>query len=177
MKRIWITAIAAILLLAFTGCARQVTHTGPAVVTKQDAPPVAARAVNPGLQRASIEMLETGQRKWRVGQMKQAKKFFAKAVEKNPYNFEAHYWLAMTERDDQNWERASNHFAQALQYCPKGRWESKIRVDWGLTYEQQGHKGLAAKQYDLALLADPTYRDAETSRRRVMPLPNASYEK
>jgi Tfp pilus assembly protein PilF len=174
MKTWWILAAAA-LLVAFTGCSRQVTHS-QATVTKSEVPVAAHQAVSPGLEHASAEFLETGKRKWRVGQMKEAQKNFSKALEKNPYNFEAHYWLALMERDERNWERASQHFAQAVQHCPEGRWESRIRVEWGLTFEQQGQKGMAAKQYDLALLADPNYKDAQVSRRRVMPLPNASSE-
>lgn len=177
MKRWWITAGAALLVVAIAGCSRQVTHNNTAVITKSDAPPVAQQAVSPGLVRASAEFLETGKRKWRVGQMKQAQKAFAKAVEKNPYNFEAHYWLALMERDAKNWERASSHFAQAVQYCPQGRWESRVRVEWGLTFEQQGQKGMAAKQYDLALLADPNYKEAQTARERVIPLPSAAYQR
>lgn len=176
MKKWWITAAVAALVVAFTGCSRQATTNNRAVITKSDVPPVAQQAVSPGLQKASAEFLETGKRKWRVGQMKQAQKSFAKAVEKNPYNFEAHYWLAMMERDARKWDRASYHFAQAIQYCPQGRWESRIRVDWGLTFEEQGQKGMAAKQYDLALLADPNYKQAQTARERVIPLPSAAFE-
>jgi len=175
MKTWWILAAAAALLVAITGCSRQVTHS-QATVTKSEVPAAAHQAVSPGLEQASAEFLETGKRKWRVGQMKEAQKNFAKAVEKNPYNFEAHYWLALMERDGRNWDRASHHFAQAVQHCPEGRWESRIRVEWGLTFEQQGQKGMAAKQYDLALLADPNYKEAQMSRQRVMPLPNASFE-
>jgi Tfp pilus assembly protein PilF len=182
MKTWWTLVSAAALLVAFTGCSRQVTRNStttnptPATATKVETPSVVQQAVNPGMQRASAEFLETGKRKWRVGQMKQAQKSFAKAVEKNPYNFEAHYWLAMMERDARNWDRASHHFAQAIQYCPQGRWESRIRVEWGLTFEQQGQKGMAAKQYDLALLADPNYKEAQVSRQRVIPLPSASFD-
>jgi Tfp pilus assembly protein PilF len=175
MKRRWIAAGAAVLVVAVTGCSRQVTHNNTALVTKSDVPAVAQQAVDPALVRASAEFLETAKRKWRVGDMKLAQKNFASAAEKNPYNFEAHYWLAMMERDAKKWERASFHFAKAVQYCPQGRWESRIRVDWGLTFEQQGQKGMAAKQYDLALLADPNYKEAQTARERVIPLPSAAF--
>jgi Tfp pilus assembly protein PilF len=176
MKKWWITAGAAVLVVAITGCSRQVTHNNTAVVTKSDSPPLAKHAVGPGMERASAEFLETGKRKWRVGDMKHAQKSFAKAVEKNPYNFEAHYWLAMMERDGKHWDRSSFHFAQAVQYCPQGRWEARIRVEWGLTFEQQGHKGMAAKQYDLSLLADPNYKEAQIARERVIPLPSAAFQ-
>ena len=132
--------------------------------------------MSPALIRVSQEFLETGKRKWRVGDMKKAVKNFHKSIEKNPYNFEAHYWLGIVERDNQRWERAGFHFARAVQYCPPGRWESRIRVDWGFTYELQGQKGLAAKQYDLALLADPEHKEAQAARQRVLPLPSAQYD-
>jgi Tfp pilus assembly protein PilF len=174
MKSRWLLMLTvAFALAAFVGCSRSVTHN--TTVVKNDLPPtVGPEVINPGQVQASQEMLETGKRKWRVGQIKQARKSFAKAVEKNPYNFEAHYWLAMAERDGRNWDQASVHFAKAVQYAPQGRWEARIRVDWGLSLEEQGQKGPAAKQYDLALLADPDYKEAQVSRRRVLPLPNAS---
>lgn len=175
MKSRWMFTVAlAVAASAFAGCSRGVTRN--TTVVHNESPTAAQDAVNPGHAKASQEFLETGKRKWRVGQMKQAKKAFAKAVEKNPFNFEAHYWLAVLERDDRNWEVASVHFAKAVQYGPQGRWEARARVDWGLALEQQGQKGPAAKQYDLALLADPTYKEAQVSRRRVLPLPSAGVQ-
>jgi Tfp pilus assembly protein PilF len=167
-------AALAVATSVFAGCSGSATRN--TTVVRNDTPAGAPAAVNSGHAQASQEFLETGKRKWRVGQMKQAKKAFSKAVEKNPFNYEAHYWLAVMERDDRNWDAASVHFAKAVQYGPQGRWEARIRVDWGLALEQQGQKGLAAKQYDLALLADPNYKEAQTSRRRVLPLPAAGVE-
>lgn len=143
-------------------------------VVKSDVPSLEEQTVPPGQQRASSEALENGKRKWRVGDEKAARALFQKSVHKNPYNFEAHYWLGVITRDQQEWDDANRHFAHAVQYCPAGRWEARIRVDWGYLFELQNQKGMAAKQYDLALLADPEFREAQGARARVLPPVNAS---
>ena len=172
MRTWWILGAALVLVVAVTGCSKNTTYN-PTVV-KSDVPSLEQQTVSPGLQRAAQEFLETGKRKWRVGDLKLATENFRKSLQKNPYNFEAHYWLGVVERDHQNWEKAGQHFAHAVQNCPPGRWGSRIRVDWGYTFELQGQKGMAAKQYDLALMADPNYKDAQAARQRVLPLPNAN---
>lgn len=169
-KLLWMVTCCSLALLA--GCGKGSTYD--AGVAKSDVPSLEQQTVTPGLQRASAEMLENGKRKWRVGDEKSAREFFAKATEKNPYNFEAHYWLGVITRDHQEWDAANQHFAHAVQYCPAGRWEARVRVDWGYLFEMQNQKGMAAKQYDLALLADPEFREAQGARARVLPPVNAS---
>jgi tetratricopeptide (TPR) repeat protein len=171
--RTWLVA-AGCTLVVFAGCSKETTYN-PTIV-KAEVPSLEQQTVPPGQMRASAEHLETGKRKWRVGDEKNAAKAFEKAVVKNPYNFEAHYWLGVIERDHQRWEKANQHFAGAVQYCPPGRWEARIRVDWGYLFEMQNQKGMAAKQYDLALLADPDFREAQGARQRVLPPANARFE-
>ena len=171
MKRLAILVAGLGIILASASCSSQAKFDP--IAAKSDGPTLEQQTVPQGQMRASAEFLESGKRKWRVGDSKHAIKNFKKSVEKNPYNFEAHYWLGTIERDMKRWERASYHFAQAVRYCPQGRWESRIRVDWGYVYEMQGQKGMAAKQFDLALLADPNFKEAQSARHRVLPLPTA----
>ena len=159
--------------LAAAGCSKGTTYNATAL--KSDVPSLEQQTVPPGQLRASAEFLENGKREWRVGNEKKALKKFRKAIKKNPYNFEAHYWLGIISRDRQEWKEANNHFAQSVQFCPAGRWEARIRVDWGYQFEMRGQKGMAAKQYDLALLADPDFREAQGARKRVLPPVNASF--
>jgi Tfp pilus assembly protein PilF len=171
MKRLGLVAIAIILVVGMAACSKQVVRESN--VIKAEGPTLEQQTVPPGAMRAAAELLETGKRKWRVGDNKHAAKNFRKSIQKNPYNFEAHYWLAVIERDHRQWERSALHFAKAVKYCPAGRWESRIRVDWGYLFEMQGQMGMAAKQYDLALLADPDFREAQMARKRVLPVPTA----
>jgi Tfp pilus assembly protein PilF len=175
MKTLGTLVIGLCVLIAFAGCSKEATYNPNAM--KDQVPSLEQQTVPPGQARAAAEFLETGKRKWRVGDEKHAVKNFEKALEKNPYNFEANYWMAIVGRDNHRWEESSFHFAQAVQYCPPGRWESRIRVDWGYLFELQGQKGMAAKQYDLALLADPNFREAQSARSRVLNVPSASYDK
>ena len=96
-KLLWMVTCGALAVTA--GCSKGSTYD--AGVAKSDGPSLEQQTVTPGLQRASAEMLENGKRKWRVGDEKSARAFFAKATEKNPYNFEAHYWLGVISRDHQ----------------------------------------------------------------------------
>jgi tetratricopeptide (TPR) repeat protein len=169
-RLVWIVAVGALAALA--GCSKDSTYN--ANVAKSEVPTLEQQTVPPGEVRASAEFLETGKRKWRVGDEKAARMCFQKAVEKNPYSFEAHYWLGVLTRDHHEWDAANQHFAHAVQYCPAGRWEARIRVDWGYLFEMQNQKGMAAKQYDLALLADPEFREAQGARQRVLPPVNAN---
>ncbi len=171
-KVLWFALLACAVALG--ACGKSATYNPNEM--KSDVPSLEQSTVPPGQLRASTELLETGKRKWRVGDEKHAVKSFKKSVEKNPYNFEAHYWLGIIARDNHQWENTGWHFAQAIQYCPQGRWEARIRVDWGYLFELQGQKGMAAKQYDLALLADPEFREALSARSRVLPPPSASFD-
>jgi len=173
MRKLWMIAALLVAMTALVACSSSRPPVVDPTVHTSSTPTVGQESLPPGQVRASQEMLETGKRKWRVGDMKNAAKAFERAINKNPYNFEAHYWLAMVQRDNRQWERAGGHFTQAVKYCPQGRWEARIRVDWGYLYEIQGQKGMAAKQYDLALLADPDYKDAQYGKERVLPLPSA----
>lgn len=170
MKLGWMLGFCALAALA--GCSKGATNETS--VAKSEVPSLEQQTVTPGLQQASAEMLENGKRKWRVGDEKGARAFFEKSIEKNAYNFESHYWLGVISRDRHEWDVANKHFAYAVQYCPAGRWEARVRVDWGYLFEMQNQKGMAAKQYDLALLADPEFREAQGARTRVLPPANAS---
>lgn len=174
MKR-WLILTAAIMLVAILGACGGSTTTNRTVV-RNEVPTVQQQTVPPAQLRASAELTETGKRKWRVGDMKNAVKSFNKAIEKYPSNFEAYYWLAVIERDGKHWNDADRHFAKSLQFCPQGRWEARVRVDWGLMYELQGQNARASQQYDLALVADPNFRSAQDAKRRVLPLPSASHD-
>ena len=171
-KGLWFAALAGIL--ASGACSKSTTYNPGSM--KSDVPSLEQQTVPPAQMQASAEHLETGKRKWRVGDEDEATKSFEKALQKNPYSFEAHYWLGVISRDHHEWEKASWHFGQSVQYCPPGRWEARIRVDWGYLFELQGQKGMAAKQYDLALLADPEFREAQAARDRVLPSPSANYQ-
>lgn len=175
MKRLATIAAGLGIILVSVSCSKQVTYDP--ITAKGDGPTLEQQTIPPGQMRASAEHLENGKRKWRVSDGKHALKEFQNSLKKNPYNFEAHYWLGIIERDNRRFEKSSYHFSHAVRYCPQGRWESRIRVDWGYVYELQGHKGMAAKQFDLALLADPKFREAQTARHRVLPLPTASFDK
>ena len=172
MKR-WLILTVAVLFAAILGACGSHTTANPTVV-RNEVPTVQQQTIPPGQLRASAEFTETGKRKWRVGDMKNAVKAFNKALEKNPSNFEAYYWLAVIERDTKHWGDADRHFTKSLQFCPQGRWEARVRVDWGLMYELQGQNARASQQYDLALVADPNFRSAQDAKRRVLPLPSAS---
>lgn len=168
-KFLWIVTGCALAVIA--GCSKNATYNPS--TAKSEVPSLEQQTVPPGQQQAAAEHLEAGKRKWRVGDEKSARKFFEKATEKNPYSYEAHYWLGVISRDHHEFDVANNHFAHAVQYCPAGRWEARIRVDWGYLFEMQNQKGMAAKQYDLALLADPEFREAQGARQRVLPPVNA----
>lgn len=171
-KSLWIVTGCA--LAVFSGCSKGTTYNPSEL--KSEVPTLEQQTVAPGQMSASAEFLESGKRKWRVGDEKAARSNFDKAVEKNPYSYEAHYWLGVISRDHHEWEVANNHFAHAVQYCPAGRWEARVRVDWGYLFEMQNQKGMAAKQYDLALLADPDFREAQGARQRVLPPVNARFD-
>ena len=120
MKTRAILVVTGCALVAFVGCSKETTYNPN--VMKSDVPTLEQQTVPPGQMRASAEFLETGKRKWRVGDEKHAIKSFEKSLKKNPYNFEAHYWLSIITRDQHKWDKANMHFASAVQYCPPGRW-------------------------------------------------------
>ena len=106
MKKWWSLAVVVLTAGALSACSSSQVFTADPGITKSRVPSVEQNTVPPGQLRASSEALETGKRKWRVGNNKNALKAFKRSIEKNPYNFEAHYWLGLINRDHHNRHRS-----------------------------------------------------------------------
>lgn len=109
----------------------------------------------PGHVVAAGNHVENGKKHLRKGKCKQAIKQFGKAVEKDPRNPEANYWLGASHYKCGNYHRARNYWHVAIDIgSGNATWLSRVRTAIGFTFELEGNKNKAQSEYALALKLD-----------------------
>lgn len=134
------------LVLMVASCVEKTT-----VVVGEPAPP----SVPPGLVVASEKALENGKKHLRKGNCRKAVHEFEKALEKNPNNFEAHYWLGVAEGMCGYYRRAYDRLLIALRYSPDGRWQARVYATIGITLLYLGREKEAITYFERARSLDP----------------------
>jgi Flp pilus assembly protein TadD len=112
--------------------------------------------IPPGHEVAAINHIENGKKHLRKGKCKQAIKQFDKAVQKDPRNSEANYWLGASHYRCGNYHRARNYWYVAIDLgSGDATWLSRVRTAIGFTFELEGNKNKSQSEYTLALKLDP----------------------
>jgi tetratricopeptide (TPR) repeat protein len=110
----------------------------------------------PGQEVAAVNHIKNGKKHLRKGKCKQAIKQFEKAVEKNPRNSEANYWLGASHYRCGNYPWARNYWYVAIDLRLRdATWLSRVRTAIGFTFELEGNRNRAYSEYTLALKLDP----------------------
>ncbi len=93
-----------------------------------------------------------------AGNLDQARKFLAHAVESQPESVQARYNLGVVLRDQGQWTEAQEHFEHALLAEPDN---AQILNNLGLIHENQGRCAIALACYRAAYALQPAFAAAE----------------
>jgi len=86
----------------------------------------------PGHVVASENHFENGVKHYEKGQVKQAIHQFEKAVEKNPANFKAYYYLGLCYKRQGAPKKAHRHFEKAIELnADDDVWVAKVKAEMG----------------------------------------------
>lgn len=135
------------------------------VVVEQPGPRPAAK--NPGQVLASERHLENGKKFLRRGHTRKAIREFQKAIEADPRNWEAQYYLGIAYRDLHEYDHCLDYFHSAIRLHDEPEWVARVRVDIGFVWEMRGNRNRALEEYNLALKVRPDYEDAIQARARL----------
>jgi YHS domain-containing protein len=108
----------------------------------------------PGLVVASEKAVENGKKHLRKGNCGKAIKEFNKALDKNPSNFEALYWLGVAEGMCGYYRKAYDRFILSLKYVPGEGWKAKVYATIGITLLYMDREDEAIVYFERARLID-----------------------
>ena len=95
----------------------------------------------PGHVVASENHIENGVKHYEKGQIKQAIHQFEKAIEKNPANFKAYYYLGLCNKRQGAGEKAHRHFQKAIELnANDDAWVKKVKAAMGTAYPDKAKK-------------------------------------
>ena len=109
----------------------------------------------PGLIVASEKAVENGKKHLRKGNCRKAIQEFEKALDKNPNNFEALYWLGVAEGMCGYYSRSYDRLIVALRYSPEGGWKARVYATIGITLLYMGRENEAISYFERAKRIDP----------------------
>ncbi len=109
----------------------------------------------PGLAIASEKALENGKKQLAKGHCKQAIHEFNKALEKDPRNFYALYWLGVAEGMCGYHSQAYERLNSAVRYAPDPIWTARVYATLGLTLLNMGRDDDAVLYFEKAKSIDP----------------------
>ncbi|MFN7064968.1 MAG: tetratricopeptide repeat protein [Aquificaceae bacterium] len=109
----------------------------------------------PGLVVASDKAVENGKKHLRSGNCSKAIHEFEKALDKNPSNFEALYWLGVAEGMCGYYSRSYDRLIIAIKYSPDNVWRAKVYATIGLTLLYMDREEEAISYFERARRIDP----------------------
>lgn len=166
MRMLMVTLV---LGLVVGGCARQ----SPDI--RQSAVDEATQEIRASETLSSDNQLTAGKEEYLKGEYRQAAKHLLRAITNNRQNWEAHYYLGLTEQKLGKHEQAVESFRTSLRYCTPER-QATARIDYalGYSYEKLGHLPKAREQYAHAVTLWPDYAEAKEAAARLgNPLTNS----
>ncbi len=104
---------------------------------------------------ASEKALENGKKHLRKGHCKQAIREFNKAIEKDPRNFEAFYWLGVAEGMCGYYPQSYDRLMVAIKYAPNDPWRARVYATVGITLLYMEKDDDAVVYFEKARSIDP----------------------
>lgn len=149
-----------ILLLA--GCASKT------VVVKTHPREIPPPAISQGQEVSSGNHVEQGKKFYLAGKYQQAIKHFTAAISRNPNNWEAHYYLGLSQQQTGRYDQAIHSLNNSLKYSPNDSMtRSLINFSLGISWEKEGYFARALELYSLTVQLSPGHADAKTAMERV----------
>jgi tetratricopeptide (TPR) repeat protein len=109
----------------------------------------------PGLGVASEKALENGKKQLAKGHCRQAIHEFNKALEKDPRNFYALYWLGVAEGMCGYYPQAYDRLNLVIRYAPDPVWTARVYATLGLTLLYMERDEEAVLYFERAKNIDP----------------------
>lgn len=154
-----------VLAFALTGC----TASRTVIVHERTAPPPPAAHRTPGLDHTSQMHTRNGIRFYERGHYRKAIQQFGQAIDKDPSNWEAHFYLGECYRELRDWDRCLVHYHRVHDIRRDDPvWVAKVQFSIGFVHERRGHLAKAREHYELALVAVPDYGPAVKGKARMV---------
>lgn len=148
------------ILLALAGCGKQMTVTHAELIEASEP----AAAVSPASERSFSDGLSL----YRAGKHEAAARFFDQAVNDDPTNWQAHYFLGLVYRKQFDEQAAVAALHAALTNAPgESRERALIYLALGELWEQQGDFSRAELSYHTALNLHPGSTRAKSGLQRL----------
>ncbi len=162
MKRFAVLLLSLATLAAFSGCT---TRKVVIVETEKPAPPPAK---NKGQAIASQKHVDNGLKQLNKGHYKQATEQFRLAIDKDPRNWEAYFYLGLTYQRWKKYNDSIEHFRLAIEYNSGDKvWLSRVRLHIGISLEYIGRYRDAEREYQMAMTLNPKNKEASERWERV----------
>lgn len=96
----------------------------------------------PGQAVASENNFENGVKQYNMGHYKQAIHQFEKAIEKDPTNFKAYYYLGLSHKGDGLIDSALKYLQKAIDLNPNDAgWVAKVRAQMNACHQEKEKHG------------------------------------
>lgn len=142
------------------GCGKQMTVTQARLVEAG----AQAGTVSPASERSFSDGLSL----YRADKLEAAARYFHQAVEADPTNWQAHYFLGLIYRKQFDEKAAVAALHRALTHAPdESRERALVYLALGKLWEQQGDLSRAKLSYHTALNLHPGSARAESGLRRL----------
>jgi tetratricopeptide (TPR) repeat protein len=156
-----LTVLIAIMIFV-TGCA---TKT---VIIKSHPVDEAPQTAKDSKVIVSDNHMEQGKKLYFKGKFTQATKHFIRSIANNRENWEAYYYLGLTQQKRERFDRSIGSFNNSLKFAPHDNiLRAKIHYALGVSWEHEGYFTKANEKFKLALSLYPGYKQAGVAMKRV----------
>ncbi len=112
--------------------------------------------------------LEQGKHLYFKGKYNQAIKHFVRSIANNRENWEAYYYLGLTQQKQARYDRSIGSFNNSLKYAPVDRKvRAEIHFALGMSWEEEGYLYRAKDKYTQAVRLNPQLGRAKVGLERV----------
>ncbi|MCK5124835.1 MAG: tetratricopeptide repeat protein [candidate division Zixibacteria bacterium] len=150
------------LLLFIVSCSSQTT------VIKTHPVDDAQQTINKGRHVSSYNHVKQGRRLYLIGKYTQATKHFIRAITNNRENWEAYYYMGLTQQKQNRYDRSISSFKNAAKYAPDIlETHAQITFAMAISWEKEGHLERAQELYSKTLTLNPSHAPAKAGAERV----------
>ena len=154
--------IALISLSVLFGCG------GGATVVKTYPAEDGQLAINHGNQVSSYNHVEQGKRLFLIGKYTQATKHFIRAITNDGGNWEAYYYMGLTQQKQGHFDRSITTLKNALKHAPDDiEIHARITYATAVSWEKDGQYERAADLYKKTLTLNPSHAPAKAGIERA----------
>ncbi|MDD4050616.1 MAG: tetratricopeptide repeat protein [candidate division Zixibacteria bacterium] len=152
------------LMLGFVlvGCSRQAPDIRESAIDE------ASQEIRSSATLSSDNQLLAGKEQYLKGDYRQAAKHLLRAITNNRQNWEAHYYLGLTQQKLDKNDQAIESFRASLRHCtPERQSTARINYALGCSYEKLGYLPKAREQYANAATLWPDLNEAKDAKARL----------